>query len=404
MTASKVDPEEYELLHLTDYELIKFTRQQNSAAWKGRLTADDYIIRDLVLGKSKMIATKPNGLFVFMLRRISDKKPVSSIELLIRTGWRFDFENGEVVEKEVSTGCIGGVFTYPEYRGQGLARIMVDKMMKIAKSEIIGEDGFTFLYSEVGEYYVKNGFKSFEIPLVSIPLVDAKPVEGIDEKFELIPYHKFKPYLSIHNKQLKAEIIEKVKQDHLSRVTLVPTSDLVDWFHLRSKYISYKLFHEKKHTEPIDFVNDTYEQIAEKFERSEPHKFGLKLLNNDNDLVGYIIWTYDWINDTENYATVLKIVVVDGNDKETASLKLLSLLKNHLLKNEDNVGQTTVKISVWESEVSEKNKKILVSKWKSKAGLENSSRSAILINNKVDDDKLQSGDLIWEGNDKLSWF
>ncbi|KAK6200982.1 gcn5-related n-acetyltransferase [Scheffersomyces amazonensis] len=404
MTSSKVNPKEYELIHLTDYELIKFTREQNSAAWKGRLTADDYVIRDLVLGKSKIITKKPNGLMVFMLRKISDQKPVSSIELLIRRGWKFDYVNGEVVKKEVSTGCIGGVFTYPEHRGQGLAKIMVDKLMEIAKTDILKEDGFTFLYSEVGEYYAKSGFKSFEVPLVSIPLQTGKPEEGISENFKLLDYHTFEPYLKVHNEQLSKEIIKKVNKDHLSRVTLVPNSDLVDWFHLRCKYISYKLFHEEKHTKTIDFVNESYEEIVDNFIELDPKKFGIELFNESNKSIGYIIWTFDWINRTEKYATVLKIVVIDGEDKDSTSLKLLSLLRNYLLKNEDIEGQTNIKIIVWESELSQVNKEYVIEHWGSKAGLENSSRSAILINNEPEDKLLQSGQLIWEGNDKLSWF
>ncbi|EMG47051.1 hypothetical protein G210_2673, partial [Candida maltosa Xu316] len=46
----------------------------------------------------------------------------------------------------------------------------------------------------------------------------------------------------------------------------------------------------------------------------------------------------------------------------------------------------------------------LVNDWKSKAGIDNPSRSAVLMNNAEDDQELRRGNVIWEGNNKLPWF
>ncbi|EAZ63279.2 Lysine acetyltransferase (Lysine N(6)-acetyltransferase) (LAT) [Scheffersomyces stipitis CBS 6054] len=395
----------YQLELLTDSELITFTRKQNSQSWKGRLSADDYVIRETVLGKSKMISHSTNKLLVFMLKKRGDDTPLSSIELLIRDGWRFDYVDGKTTQRTVSTGCIGGVFTYPENRGKGYARIMVDKLVDIAVKEYLGPDGFVFLYSEVGEYYAKNGFKSFPVDLVNIPLQNVEAIETeVSANVSPISYHQFAPYLMSHNKQVRRKIAAKVDDDHLSRVTLVPNSDIVDWFHLRSKYISYKMFHEKNDNERIDFVKESYEQITKKFDSLQPNHFGLELKDDSGNLVGYIVWTYDWSNMEENYATVLNIYVADGYDREEKSLVLLKLLRKHLLTNSDNEGQTTTKIVIWESEVSTSVLNFLTSKWCSKSGLENGSRSAILINDPSSQQKLLDGSLIWDYNDKLSWF
>ena len=62
-----------------------------------------------------------------------------------------------VEQEDILSGCIGGVYTYPQHRGNGYARIMVDKLVVEAK-ELVGPLGFVFLYSEIGEYYFKMDF------------------------------------------------------------------------------------------------------------------------------------------------------------------------------------------------------------------------------------------------------
>lgn len=56
-TTAFPDQEQLELVHLTDQELIDFTRLQNAQAWKGTLSIKDYVLREQVLGKSKMATT-----------------------------------------------------------------------------------------------------------------------------------------------------------------------------------------------------------------------------------------------------------------------------------------------------------------------------------------------------------
>ncbi|KAG7661699.1 uncharacterized protein J8A68_004757 [[Candida] subhashii] len=404
MPSTVVNTDEYELVHLTEREVIEFTRRQNAEAWKGRLSAEDYVLREHVLGKSKITSSDVNRLMVFMLKKVNDTIPLCSIEFLIRKSWKFVYENDKVVQKEVLSGCIGGVFTYPENRGKGYAKIMVDKLVEIAKSDLLGPEGFTFLYSEIGEYYSKNGFLSLGVDLMNIPLENSKVDKDVkDCKYELIDYHQFEPLMNEYAEKFKEDIIAKVEQDHITRVGVVPTSDIVDWFHLRSKYISYKLFQEDNAaSQSIDFYNESYDSITYKLEHCQPKKFGLKLFNDNGDLAGFIVWTIDWSSLTENYATILKIVSFDENKAETTT-KLLKLFKNFIISN-PIVGQTTTKIVLWESEVCEPVKSFLIEKWGSKHGLYNGSRSAILINNKLEDSQLRQGQVIWEGNDKLPWF
>ncbi|CAI5759176.1 unnamed protein product [Candida verbasci] len=388
---SNSTPVEFKLVQLTDQDHINFTRCKNGQTWKGDLSVDDYILREHTLGKSKLIN---DNLLVYMLQD-QNKIPLCSVEILIRPGWKFEYNNGEADVLEVKCGTIGSVFTYPENRGKGYSRIMIDKLVRLCKEDIIGQEGFTFLYSEIGEYYTKHGFKSYPVDTLSIPLKD-QDLSPIEASYEFIPYHQFEPLMSKYNEKLKSEIIEKVKKDHKTRVSIIPDSHIIDWFHLRAKYLSYKLYHEKSKTDRIDFYNEDYQSIISKLENEEPNVYGIKM----EDDTGFIIWTVDFKDDS-NSVTILKCVSFENDD--SVVLKLLHLLKNHISKR-PILGQETTKITLWESEVSLSCIDLIKSQFVGVSIADNSSRSAIMINNDKQDKLLKNDDIIWEENTKLPWF
>jgi GNAT superfamily N-acetyltransferase len=395
---SKVNPGDFKLQLLSDYPTIEYTRLQNSHAWKGALLTEDYVTRELVLGKAKITSSEINRLLVFCLTSVNNSTPLASIEFLVRQAWRYDVDDhGEVKRQQVLSGCIGGVYTYPENRGMGLAKIMVDLLIKKCRDEnIIDPHGFIFLYSEIGEYYAKNGFKSHPIPLINI----APSIEKFDLKHtvELIKYHNFESYMNLHAAQFDKKMVQDVKTDKKSRVSVIPTSDLVDWFHLRAKYISNKL---TAPNDKFDFVKSNYEQIVHHFDETKPEHFGLKLKNSNGEMTGFIIWTQDWkIEDHSSYYTVLKIVIVDGFDYNSTCIELLKAMQNHIIDCNENIN----KIVLWQSEINQDIVEFLSSNWTCKLGLENSSRSAILLSDEKDHNKLLEGNLVWKGNDKLPWF
>ena len=400
MPSLQPDPSQYTLRQITDLETIHFTHQQNAASWKGQLSEQDYVTREMVLGKSKITADK---LKVFVLTSSNDNEPLLSVELLVRPAWKFVYDEttGKSVRKQILCGCIGGVFTYPKNRGKGLGKIMTDKLVSAAKDQYLGPDGYIFLYSEIGEYYTKNGFKSFGIDLMNIPVGEIDDIVALSSEYELINYHTFAPLLEMYAKQVDTELSLKTIQDKTTRVSIVPSGDLVDWFHVRSKYISYKLHYEKFDEKPFDFHTATYEDIVEKFNTIEPQKFGLKISENGK-LVGAIIWTYDWTSKSENYCTVLKTIIVPGNDVDSTTIKLLECMRHHLKGSLEN--QTSTKIVMWECEVSAAVKEFLADKWSTKTGIENSSRSALRLCDDKEQDLMMNNKLIWEGNDKLPWF
>ena len=56
-------PDNYNLVHITDRDLLDFTRSQNGASWRGVLSLQQYITREVVLAKSKAV----KKLMVFVL-------------------------------------------------------------------------------------------------------------------------------------------------------------------------------------------------------------------------------------------------------------------------------------------------------------------------------------------------
>lgn len=395
---------EYELVEATTRDLVEFTRLENGATWRGLLPIDHYVTREDVLAKCVHALPSESKILVFVMRHRKTQTPVSSVELLIRKHWRFDYHDGKVVQSEIQSGCIGGVFTYPDHRRQGHAKVMIDKLIEVAKKQYLSPHGFLYLYSEVGEYYSANGFKSVPVDLIEFHPNKTFPSFDEGECFELIDYHGFEEVATAFNKQAEQTLLDLVESDHLTRVSIVPEPWIYDWFHIRAKFISYMLFHEKSLDEEFDFASATYQHTAKMLASVTPKKFGIKLLDGEKKTIGYISWTIDWKSPTENHATVLLLVVFRGHDKDSNSIKLLELLRHYLATAKEDNEQHTVLINLWETEVSEAVKHHMAQSWGAKTGIENSSRSAILFGDKNEQEKFLEKQIIWELNTKLSWF
>lgn len=415
MTRSKEYAEDYILKRLTDVPTVNYTREQNSQAWKNLLSEQEYVDREHVLGKLRIASSETNRLYVFGLA--AKEKPdvlVSSVELLVRESWRFHKNkngNENQVEREsVLSGCVGGVFTYPEYRGKGLATIMIDKLLEKAREpEILGEKGFIFLYSEVGEYYARNGFKLFAVPLLNFPLTDSGVEYEKPQNVELVRYHEFDGLFKQYNEHFDLEMRKLVETDGIDRISVDPTSQYIDWFHLRVKYFSTKLFGETN--VKIDPYKDSYEELVEKFSEIEPFYFGLQVKGPSGDLQGFIVWQYEYDYDHDkkqfkNYATVIKIFVnTPKYDRDETQMYLIGQMKKYLeSKNPAPQMSNFKKIVIWESEISENVTSSLILKYSGVHGLENLSRSAIRFIDPEQDSRLKNGEVIWENNNKLPWF
>lgn len=403
--------DDYVLTQVHDLAQKNFTREQNADAWKNHLSIEDYVKREHVLGLSKMATKENNELKVFIMTANKQPDvPLCSCELLVRKGLRYKkSEQGTVEHEEILSGCVGAVFTYKEHRGQGLALIMIDHLVEMAKlPNILGPNGFIFLYSEVGEYYARNGFESFGVPITKVPLQQSEKEYSKPTAVELVPFHKFADLFKIYTAQFNDEMREKVIADGFERVAVAADEGYVDWFHLRAKYLGVKLFEKTAHE--WDFFDESLESLSTKFEKTSPNIFGLKLNTESGALKGFIVWTYDYEYCAEenlfhNYVTLIKKLVVRGFDEDETTLELFQEAKKFLeAKHSAPQMSNLEELKLWESEISPLLLKTLIQNYDAKNGYENGSRSAIMMNSEDDDKKLKSGQIIWEENTKLPWF
>lgn len=413
MTKSREEPSDFFLDEIQDTKTRDYTRERNAAAWKNLLSVEDYVTRENVLGLSKIACSDPNRLVVFALKsKFDPTRVLCSCEVLVRAAWRYvKTKDNKVQRVDVLSGCIGGVYTYEENRGRGLATIMIDKLVEMAKtSDFLGPHGFLFLYSEVGEFYARNGFKSFHVDLLNLPLSYSGTKYVLKPGIELVKYNEFDGLFEVYNRHLDQQLAHEVSQDGVDRISINPSADYVDWYHLRAKFFGVKLFDDK--VSKYDFQNESLGSLTKKFESSEPVYFGIKSVCRDTGkLKGFVVWQYEYgfnqeENKFQNYATLIKSFVdeqVSSPDK--TALELIEEMKTYLEAEHGTPQMSNFhKIVIWESEISPAVKKVLVNRYDCPHGLENSSMSAILYNNKEDDEKLKLGKIIWENNTKLPWF
>lgn len=373
---------QFTLLELQDQDKIDFTRLHCSQAWKGILSTKDYILREYVLSNSEM--GRPYA--VFMLINGADER-LCSCEVVFREGHRID-KKGKISAKVAS---IGAVFTYTEHRRKGYAKIMLDKVVeKLQQMKI----DFSILHSEVGEYYSNFDYVSFHVPVFQKQLGD-KPQTFQDfrdeykynkDSLRLVGYHEFKPLIELYNKHTFKRI--ENQEDNKTRVTIDINEHIIDWFHLRAKYVHYQTFNEEK--PEIDFSDPKH--TVEVFKHLQPEKFGM-VLEVDNQIVGYVIWTYDWV-ESHNYVTILNLFTIPGHEDKKG--KLLGYLEDYLALINSQTSHKFTQLKVWGSEVSNdvfKGEEIV-----------NSSLSAIRMFDPEDQKKLKNGELLWENNSKLSWY
>lgn len=406
-----MNSDNYELIRVTDQALIDRTRHFNSEAWKGPLDTKEYIERDYVLGKSNMVNSGDNGIHVFALVDKCHRDDfLCSLELLVRKSYKliWNEETERVTKHSILSGCIGGVFTPQVNRGKGYARIMIAKLVELCRLDYLGEDGFLTLYSEVGEYYSKSGFTSVPVPLLRIKVSSNEEDALENVKIEPLMYHTFDEVLDRYRTHLIHELKQKVAKDHKERVVVEPVLEIVDWFHLRSKFIASKLMNHKEQLK----IDVPYQQVVDQLSLLKPKVFGLKLKSASDDFIGFIAWTYDWkLTEGSDHkhsgtATVLKLFISPDYDQLKYSKYLLSQAVRHFVNNgspNGEIGAPVEEMVVWESEVDEPVKQWLTEKYASIVA-ENGSISAIMLMNEREQKLFKDGKLVWEENTKLPWF
>lgn len=361
---------------ISDPEIIRHTHLNNSEAWRSKLTKEQYADREWTIGIESNLGKRkqdePLGVYHYVLRDLSIPvvnkfdNIVASLETLNRRAWRIDGKDGEL--KQIYSACIGGVFTLAQHRKKGHAAVMINLLNEEVDKQL-GKDGFTFLYSEVGEYYSKFGYESFEVPVHSFNAKDTQiSSKNSKSEYHNLKYDDYAKLVEVQEKTIKKALIEESHKTDKTLVTLVPDIDIYSWFHDRDIFISKILRPDVK-----------------------VEHFGV-VLNDSND---HIIWLHDW-----NSETLVIVKIYNENQHEIKSFeKLISIAI------EEAQFYNFKKISIWDSSLGESKEhhekalKLIESFADAKTFQSNSSMSAIRLH-----DKTPKSEISWENNDKWCWF
>ncbi|KAH3688783.1 hypothetical protein WICPIJ_000227 [Wickerhamomyces pijperi] len=366
------------LEQVQDPEVAEFTRRQTAVIWKGKYTVEEYIERDNKTSNGELSKVDPetwSGLYVFVLKNLdlpeTDKfsQIVSSCETINRTVYHVQ----DGVLQELVSSCIGGVFCLPQHRRKGYSATMIELLNKYWE-ERLPQKSYMSLYSEVGEYYSRVGYKSFEVPVHKIKLSEDYQVLAADlATLEHLKYEQYEHLISKFDQDLKSNLINQSKQNN-SRViySAKPTLSQFTWYHIRDIHACSKI--RKDINKPVE------------------NNFGVKL-----DDSNYIIWNHEWHGDQ---LLILKVQVTSLNN--LVQLFQLAMVECHNLKLKE--------IYLWDSCIDSALREEFRGYLRGLSGsdsikvemdLENGSVSAI---RPFDETVRENVDYSWEQNEKWCWF
>lgn len=385
----------------TDPEVIRYTHLKNGVIWKGLQTREEYADREHLLGNSgiglkgqstEMKEQFPGfhrwlGLKYFICKDENLPKEgktsqiVSSCETLGRLGYCIHPDSNGKVELTLVV-CIGAVFTMPEHRGKGCARIMIESLNKYFDSARDDPNAPALLrhmvinlYSEIGEYYAKTGYRSMHVPLHIITQLDdffeRYCNNEIQEEGRYLGLDDYEDLVELQKKQFQSHLQELHRENPKAFIfTVAPDIDIYKWFAIRDLFIMEK----------SNRINNGL-------------KFGFALRDNS-----HVIWHHHWNEDT---LIVIKVFIDTAKSKENRQEALRELLAHAIAEAKS---AQLKKLVFWDEEITIKQfptlfRLITELEHGSKVYAKNSSLSAVRppLGYTADD-------VIWDNNAKFCWF
>jgi len=375
----------------SDWDVIRYCQSRNYDAWGKPLTLKQYFEREEINYKHSLCNLERDyskqklGDYYWVLKDSNVHSPVSddprlctivaSCEILVRDAWVIDSAENEPKVKDCLSAVIGSVFTYPENRSKGYASKMLTLLVEKMQNILTGKYDFSFLYSEVGEFYSRFGFQSRHVPLVKIELNSYRE----EPRF---PYHPlttdFDECVAVYSSKLKNEMTTDASRDKNGKdmisFCVKPHVGTIEWFLNRSRHSAYSLAGQSKQ-EAANLVFGSTLETAES---------------------GFAIWLLDY---RTKQATVLMLYA-----SSFENFKKLVLICRNLVPAEFEA------LTFWESEIVDydksgvpKRKEVLSyveNELQARAGLDNSSLSAFrLLNMDIGDKGVR-----WICNGKSCWF
>ncbi|KAG0680164.1 hypothetical protein C6P40_002981 [Pichia californica] len=388
-----------ELTSTTSKKDLQECQSNNFISWGAPLTIEQYYHRDSINYESNFMnlyrlnTENTNGGIYFILKdnEIKNGEIESACEIFIRDSWIA--KNGELFN--CKSAVIGSVYTAEKFRGKGNANFMMKELIKQMKEKYLkGKYDSAFLYSEIGEYYSKFGYKSFNVEVLQFDISNNNNIKiNIDYPFETI-YFDYKEISNDYFNKMKDLVLKKSKQDNGLHFMLKPSHKIFEWFANRSRVNYWAIKHPEIKDPPPGIENERNNNIKVNPLLNTITGFEIK---DKAGKLNYISF-YPQFHNNDCY-----ILAMHATEEEDA-IKLIKLVLNQCIK------WGMKKVSGWKTDICDFDntgsyensfQEILKSH-----GLvftlqeKNDSLSAIQLMHQPDNIDVSG----WEGNGKWCWF
>jgi GNAT superfamily N-acetyltransferase len=227
-------------LHLTEATAAERTATwvANSVAWRGPLSQEDYVSRELHFTKLPLVRNAGIRHWILVDKRLpADARPILGACETIRKHALVRYPDGSV--KEVACQGITSVFCEAKYRGRGYASRMLGELVKTFEA---GRSGcqpckFSVLWSDIGkEFYAGLGW----IPHENRHIEFLSKALKVSKRVRLLRDSDLK-----HLCDLDVDMVTRATRRIPSskiQATILPTHDQIQWHHGREDFICRKIF------------------------------------------------------------------------------------------------------------------------------------------------------------------
>ncbi|KAH3663338.1 hypothetical protein OGAPHI_005328 [Ogataea philodendri] len=218
---------------ITDPDTLWYVLSHNHESWGGKLSVDEYCEREQRNYTHRLCdlwrdPSVTNGTYYWVLKDTAlsptDRQDiVCACEFLVRDSYYFDTEL-----RACKSAVVGSVYTLKDHRKKGYATKMLAMLVDKMKEILTGEHDFTFLYSEVGEFYAQFGYKS-----ANVPLAELATGGKTDIQYTPIRGEQLAAFVDQYDRKLQALVRREP-----GSVAVKPSPAGVEWFHNRSVHLA----------------------------------------------------------------------------------------------------------------------------------------------------------------------
>ncbi|CAO2651103.1 Nn.00g094000.m01.CDS01 [Neocucurbitaria sp. VM-36] len=207
-----------------------------AAAFGPVLSEADFIERETVLSDQPL--TRNGGCRVWCLYRANESSQVLSTCRTIRRTILFKDSHGV---REGTGYCIASVVTNPEYRGQGLASLLLQNVTQWLDEP--GRAAVSMLYSNKEHFYAKNGWTAMpaaEITISRTSSIRYDPNDQTEADIRALRNEDIADLCARDVQSLRREMETVAVAQGDIMVTILPTAELVSLQHVRANFMGLK--------------------------------------------------------------------------------------------------------------------------------------------------------------------